>query len=253
MSVLNKPFESKYGFQSNGFSVDENGNISATSIVLETDTNTDAPPDYTITTVDNNSYVGINPSVVLMRSTTYIFELDLSATLRFAILDNNSLYSNGLRHSDGTFGINAQNKTTGRLFFTVPVTAPDTLYYGDSIRTLVGGTFQVVDPPGSFTTLDVSSNATFEDNVEIQGDLTIQGNVTFDEIVGVTATINPSSEILLKVNNGVIGTVNSSGLELTNIAVESGTITDVPTENTHITNKNYVDTRTTALAIALGS
>jgi hypothetical protein len=250
MSVLNKPFESKYGFQSTGFSVDADGNITANALTLATNAASTAPANNTISSVTGNDYVGIASTLQLTRSTTYIFDLNLPSTLRFAIFDSVApinLYNTGLSHSDGSFGVNAQNKTAGRLFFTLPANAPDTLYYGDSVRGLAIGTFNIVDPAGAFSTIDVSDLATFDTDVDIAGSLTV------GEIAGTDVTINPSNEIILSVNDGVIGTVSSTGLELTNITLEAGTITDVPTVNEHITNKQYVDTRSTALAIALGS
>lgn len=255
MSVLNKPFESKYGFKSNGFTVDESGNLSvtgnitATTITLIDSGDLATPSDYVVSSVNGTDYVGILSSIELKRNSTYIFELNLPTDLRFAIVDTNqtTLYSLGVKHSDGSFGLSAQNKTTGRLFFTVPPTAPDTLYYGDTVRGLTGGTLNITDPEGSFSTLTVSQSASFEDDLDIVGSLTV------GELTGTSVTINPTVEILLTVNGDTIGTVNSSGLDLTNIVVESGTITDAPTQDTHIANKKYVDTRATAFSIALGS
>jgi hypothetical protein len=249
MSVLNKPLESKYGFQSTGFSVDASGNITANALTLAVNVSSSTPANYTIAKL-NNTYAGIPNNITLSRSTTYIFDLTLG-TAHFAIStdsSSNELYSTGLSHSDGSFGVTAQNKSTGRIFFTVPTSAPDTLYFGDAINNnIVVGTFNIVNPAGVFNTLVVSDLATFESNADITGSLTV------GEIAGTDVTINPSNEIILSVNDGVIGTVSSTGLELTNITLEAGTITDVPTVNEHITNKQYVDTRSTALAIALGS
>jgi hypothetical protein len=255
MPVLNKPLESKYGFQSTGFSVDASGNITANALTLAVNVSSSTPANYTITKL-NNTYAGIPNDITLSRSNTYIFDLNLG-TAHFAIstdISGNVLYSNGLSHSDGSFGATAQNKSTGRIFFTVPANAPDTLYFGDTINNnIVVGTFNVVNPNGIFNTLVVSNLATFETDVDITGSLGISGLVTVDEITGTDVTINPSNEIILSVNDGVIGTVNSTGLELTNITLVSGSISDIPTVNEHITNKQYVDTRSTALAIALGS
>jgi hypothetical protein len=256
MSVLNKPFESKYGFQSTGFSVDASGNITANALTLAVNVSSSTPANYTITKSNNFSYLGIPSNIVLSRSTTYIFDLNLG-TAHFAIFtdtNSNDLFSIGVSHSDGSFGINAQNKSTGRIFFTVPTSAPDILYFSDGINNDIAAiTCNIVNPAGVFNTLVVSDLATFNADVDITGSLDISGLVTVDEITGTDVTINPSNEIILSVNDGVIGTISSTGLELTNITVEAGSITDAPTVNEHITNKQYVDTRSTALAIALGS
>lgn len=248
--AIKTAFESSYGFQSSGFFVDSAGNITANTVTTNVDL--DAPADFTVSTITGNSFVGISPTATLTRTATYVFDLELVDDLRFAILnpDQITLFNTGVRHSDGSVGSNAQNKTSGKLIFTVPINAPDTLFYGDSIRGIIGNSIQVVNPEGVFSaisiddTLSVNGIASFNDNVNIIGSLDVSGN---------DVILNPTNEIVLSVNDGVIATVNPSGLEITNINIESGNITDKPTENTHIANKQYVDATSTALAIALGS
>ena len=222
-------FGSGYGFQSNGFVVDEFGNITANAITTISE-DPSVLSDFTVSTNDGNTYIGLSSPTVLVRSTTYVFEINLVDNLRFAIIDEDqtTLYNSGVRYSDGSIGENAQNKSNGRLVFTVPATAPDTLYYGDTVRGIVGGSFQLINPAGVFSSLTVNETANFN---------TI-----------VVSEISNDSEIVLRVNNGTIATINSTGVEFA-----SGTITNTPTENTHITNKQYVDLKSTALAIALGS
>lgn len=74
-----------------------------------------------------------NPTLKLQRLKTYIIKLNNGTAHPFRIQSDNvfngTLYNDGLSHSDGTTGINAQEKIDGVLTFKVPKDAPDTLYY----------------------------------------------------------------------------------------------------------------------------
>ncbi len=74
-----------------------------------------------------------NPTLKLQRLKTYTITLNNGTNHPFRIQSDNvlngTLYSTGLSHSDGTTGVNAQEKIDGVLTFKVPEDAPDTLYY----------------------------------------------------------------------------------------------------------------------------
>lgn len=294
MAVINSPFESKYGFKGPGFSVDDAGNIIANSIITSTTPGDDTDTDFIDfnVTVDNNSfaiegYTGGNPSITLARQQTYTFAID-APILKFNILTGNAFdspfYNIGLSHSDGTTGEDAQNKISGSLRFSVPLNAPNTLYYADEIRNNFG-VINIVDPTGRFGTVDI--NSTVNSTSPTTGALTIAGGAGIEQDlfiggslnVGGTGITNLSSgnnleleavnEIILKVDGNKIGVVNENGFSTTiiNSTINNTTIGNTtpstavfteaqvqqsPASANSITNKTYVDSTALSLSIAFG-
>ena len=86
-TVANTPLKSKYGFSSNGFSVDANGNITARTLV-QTGANIDPgqPADFTVAENGGSTAwtlapsVGENPTITMSRGTSYIIDLSLTTT-----------------------------------------------------------------------------------------------------------------------------------------------------------------------------
>lgn len=295
MSVItNSPFDSKYGFKSPGFTVDASGNIIASSITLANENvDTTTPADFTITKSVNDfvfSTLGTNPTITLTRARTYIFDLNLS-DLTFGIYGENqtSLYSENLRHSDGTSGSAAQGKSSGRLVFTVPVSAPDTLYYGLFETGVIKGTFLIVDPEGTFSRVTINENIlstspttgslVVAGGVGIGGDLYIDGNLNVGG-TGIPNIISPTNLVIgannkidVQINSTLIGYVNNLG---STVPVHDTTVLDSSINNTvignvtpstaaftsatvdvvnspaSVANKQYVDITATSLAIAFG-
>lgn len=292
--IITSPLSSEYGFKSNGFTVDEEGNIVAKSITLSTNDDTvTTPADFTITQTGNDlvfASVGTNPDITVIRSEQFIFDITLSS-LNFTIYaeDQTSLYSTGLRHSDGTSGVNAQSKSSGRLVFTVPVNAPATLYYGSSTNSLILGSITIVDPIGVFSTvainstIDSSSVATgalvVAGGVGVAGALTIGTQITSPEIN--TDSITSSDILVLDAENNI--TVNNAGIMVGQITEDGSSIPVINTTvdnssingtsigdvlpstasfttatvttvsgTTSVTNKTYVDSTAIALSIAFG-
>ena len=289
MAVINAPFESKYGFKGPGFLVDELGNITATSIITSSaPTETDIV-DYTITENANafsfTTLSGDNPVLTLARSRSYKFSLILPI-LGFRIYqsDQTTLYNVGLAHSDGTTGANAQGKTTGTLSISLSVDAPDVLYYSNNEGTIFG-TINVVDPIGVFSTVNINStNAstssstgalTVAGGVGIAGDLYVAGSLNIDGI-GITSISSPtnleldaSNKIVVKIDGSTIGAIGAEGLSIpiTNTTINntvigdispstaaftSATVANLPTADSSVTNRQYVDSTALSLAIAFG-
>lgn len=292
--IINTPFSSEYGFKSNGFTVDEDGNIVATSITLSNDDDTVTTPADFVLTQSGNDLVfaseGTNPDIELTRSQSFIFDLTLT-NINFTIYgeDQISLFSIGLRHSDGTTGVNAQSKTSGRLVFNVPVNAPDTLYYGSSTNGVILGSLIISDPTGTFSTVNV--NATIQSTSTTTGALIVAGGVGVagsltvgDEIISPTINtdsisstdilvLDSQNKITVKHAGVTLGQIdaNGSSVPLVNTTVDdssinntsigsitpstasftSATVTTV-IGTTSVTNKTYVDSTATALAIAFG-
>ena len=292
MAVISTPLESKYGFKGPGFLVDEFGNISATSISTTTATNnafvdftvtensvTD-PTEYLIEEV-----TGDTPSITVSRSGSFTFFLTVP-NLGFNIYeeDQTTLYNIGLSHSDGTTGSNAQGKSSGTLIFSVPASAPALLYYGDTNRNIFG-TINIIDPLGSFSSVDINATTlatssstgalTVAGGVGIAGDLYVGGTLNIDGI-GITSISSPTNleleaanQIVVKIDGSVLGIINSEGSStpivnttINNTAIgeitpstaafTSATVANLPTVDTSITNKQYVDSTALALSIAFG-
>lgn len=294
MAVINSPFESQYGFKGPGFSVDGFGNIIANSISTST-TESDDPEFANFNVADiENQFVftqfsgATNPTIVLERQQTYSFALD-TPDLTFSIVTTNDaftteLYSQGLTHSDGTNGNESQNKTDGTLRFTVPINAPNTLYYTDTLRNNFG-IINIIDPVGLFSSVTIKETApstssstgalTVAGGVGIAGDLYVAGSFNIDG-VGVTSITSPTNLELEAVNNIVvsidgnkIGVIDPNGLNIpvvdtsinnTTIGLTtpaeakftSASIDSLPINESSVTNKQYVDSTALSLSIAFG-
>lgn len=278
------PFRSEYGFSSPSFTVDTDGNIVANSITLTTAADgSTSVVDFEVTWSGSgfliDGYVGVNPSIELARNRTYRFSLDTASIGFYIETIDGSDYNTGLIHSDGDRGEDAQGKVTGILQFTVPTNAPDILKYSDGSAVI--GLINVIDPIGTFST--VSVNSLTNSTNPITGALKVAGGVGIEKSLYVGELINThdiesdsslnivaANEIKLVISDSsVIGTVDTSGLSIpiTNSTINNtvignttpaaGTFTTAqvnnsPTNSTDVTNKNYVDTQVTALAIAFG-
>lgn len=281
------PFESDFGFTSPGFIVDEFGNITARSIstVIIDDEATNIV-DYTIT--DNGTEFlfsglsGGNPSITLVRGTTYRFQLNLT-NFRFFLFreDGISDYNLGLLHSDGDRGSAALGKTTGLLSITVPqtYTSEDVIIYSNEQQTVTGN-FNLQYPTGVFGELTsnagIASTSATTGTLKVDGGVGITGDVFIDgelNLAGVgipklTSLTNlefdAKNKIIIKIDNTKLGEINSSALEIplanstinnttiSNSQLENTTVAAKPTVNNEVANKIYVDDTVTALAIALG-
>lgn len=290
--AVKSPFESLYGFKGPGFTVDAEGNIIANSIITSDSPSSSTPSDFvdfTVTEVEDDflidNYEGTNPTITIARQTVYSFSLDVPGN-RFAIYDSDqsSYFSTGLTHSDGTTGDEAQVKTEGTLRFAVPISAPNVLYYGDIGKTTFG-IINVIDRAGQFGNLSVTANTqstsattgslTVTGGAGITGDLFIGGslNIAGTGVSDLTSTTNLSlgaaNKVIFKIDGTKIGEVNSSGLstsiidsEINNTTIgnsipssaafTSATVNDNPETQLGVTNKGYVDSTATALAIAFG-
>lgn len=296
-TIVNSPFRSEFGFESTGFVVDEEGNISAKSITLvedggETPVTPDPtlPADRTFEEVGGNfritGNVTDNPTFIVFRTRTTTIDLDLTGLTFNIFTDDNfdTFYSTGLIHDSGDIGDDAQGKQTGRLAWTVPLDAPDTLYYANADGT-VSGTITVQNAPSAFSEVDITGTTaststttgalTVAGGVGIQGDLNLGGelNIQGIGIPVVSSTTNLDLEagnaIVVRINDVLLGEIKSTGSEIpvnnttidnttigattpSTAAFTSATVTNTASSRNDVTNKNYVDKTATALAITFG-
>lgn len=257
MPVINNlPFESKYGFKSPSFTVDELGNINATSITLVSSSGLDTISDFIVTEViddvaGNNgfSFVGfldLNPVINLQRTKTYFFSIDTpELTFSFYELLTDEIYTTGVTHSDGSRGSDAKEKSSGIYTFRVPADAPDSLTYRGRVgpNDFIQGQITISDPDGIFGTVDITTDTNSTDAVT--GALTVAGGVGIakDLFVGdgifanaltlnsliqtpaiesnTTLDLSSNSRIIFKIDSSTIGFIDGLG---TTIPVNSTTI-----------------------------
>ena len=249
-------FFSDYGFNSPNFSVDQNGNISANSIILNVDT-TKVLIDFSITDDENSNYiindsVETNPPITLAKGRTYLLSLALTTT-GFYILEEDQFteYIQGLTHDTGATGTAAQGKLEGTLSITIPTNFDnDILYYTNSNRTFYG-IINVVDPIGLFSSLSVTNTdnstskttgtAIISGGVGVGKNLSIGGNLIFDNSTPVVIdssadlTIVVANNLSLENEEGTIGVINSTGstiplvnTSIDNSSINNSTINDTP-------------------------
>jgi len=292
-TLVNTPFRSKYGFESTGFEVDSLGNISAKSISLVDATevpDSDLPADNAFSEVGGNFRLSgnatDNPGFTVFRTKTVTIDLDLT-TLNFNIYSDagfTTLYSLGLTHDSGDTGVDVQGKTSGRIAWTVPLEAPDTLYYANTAGT-VSGAITIENAPSAFSEVDITSTIaststttgalTVAGGAGIAGDLNLGGNLNIQGI-GIPALssstnldLSAGNKIVVKINDVLLGSIGATGSALPVVdttinnttigsttpataAFTSATVSSEPTANSGIANKQYVDRTAVALAIAFG-
>ena len=140
MAVINSPFESQYGFKAPGFSVDNEGNITATSIITSAAPSESDVVDFVVGELNNAftivGYAASNPTITIARAGSYKFGLTVP-NLGFTIYSAlpSTKYNTGLVYQDSTTGADAQGKLTGTLTFNVALGTPDVLYFGTLLAT----------------------------------------------------------------------------------------------------------------------
>jgi len=118
-----------------------------------------------------------NPTLTLVRGNTYVFQLSLTGPFPFYIktiasLGNVNLYSTGVQNNGAI---------TGSVTFTVPQSAPNTLYYAAGNQVNMQGTINIVDPinpigPGFWIQTDPGVN----------GKIPSTPNISSRDVLGVT-------------------------------------------------------------------
>ena len=266
----------------------------------------------------------------MTRGSAYVFNLILRTTnqagqtlgnLTFNIVQADSggytAYDSGVTHlstdqATKKEGSEAQGLFSGKVTFTVPTNAPNTLYYADGDNNPIG-TLTIIDPTitgvGSFSSILTTGNITAQgENAVItlsptgssgtvvinpsnggtisNMDITAQRLTALDNVTlsGTNADIRiapTGSAGTLMVNPAAGGTIDNMNIGVTtpgivktnSLTATAGTINNTvigdttpttaeftsakvqatPTLKTNVANKRYVDSRATALAIALGS
>jgi len=124
-----------------------------------------------------------NPSLKLYRGQTYNFDISTQG-LPFTIKTVRSLSSDYLYND----GVSAQNVESGTVTFTVPINAPDLLYYGSANDINVFGEFKIYNISEN-TSINVDADFIgkktyiFEDGTKLSNGMKVnfRGNVTPDK------------------------------------------------------------------------
>lgn len=279
-TIVNSPFRSEYGFESAGFVVDEEGNISAKSITLVEDDepvdpgvpDTDLPADRIFTDVSGNfritGNVTDNPNFIVFRTKTTTIDLELD-NLTFNIYEDDAFttfYSIGLAHDSGDSGDDAQGKQTGRLAWAVALSAPDTLYYANADGS-ISGTISVQNAPSAFSEVDITGTTpstsidtgalTVVGGVGIQGDLNLGGelNIQGIGIPAVSSTTNLDLEagnaIVVRINDVLLGEIKSTGIEIpvNNTTIENTTIGAITPSTAAFSTATLTKTATSSIDV----
>ena len=235
--------------------------------------------------LDQSLHVSNNPPITVFRTRAVTIDLDLTS-LSFNIVtdDKTTFFSTGLVHDSGTSGAGAQGKSDGRLSWTVPVSAPDTLYYANADGTIFG-TINIENAPSAFSEIEISGTTastssttgalTVAGGVGIAGDLYVAGSLNIDGI-GITSIssstnleLEAANQIVVKVDGNTVGVVKSTGSALpivdttinntvignttpSTAVFTSAAVTNLPTVANSVTNKEYVDGTAIAFSIAFG-
>lgn len=270
-TLINTPFRSKYGFESTGFNVDEDGNIFAKSLVLADEEpeipDTDLPADRLFEEIDGNFRIANNsadnPAFTVFRTRTTTIDLDLD-NLTFNIFtdtDFSTFFSTGVTHDSGDSGDNAQGKQTGRIAWNVPLTAPDTLYYANTDGS-VFGIINIQNAPSAFSQVDITGTTASTDSttgaltvaggVGIEGDLNLGGELNLQSIRTLTVMSETNLEleadnaIIVRIDDVLLGEINSTGFEIpiNNTTIENTSIGTVSPSSAAFTSATVTNTAT---------
>lgn len=285
-TTVNTPLRSDYGFKSPSFTVDSAGNITATTLTLSVNSEeagVAADIDF-VESAGNFRFDGQatnQPTITVFRNQTTTIDLAFT-TLTFNIFSNTgsqTLYSNGIRHSDSTVGASAQNKSTGRLTWTLPLDAPNTLYYGNATGT-VFGVINVLDQARNFSNVSITdttaSTSITTGALKVSGGLgvvgatNIGGTMSVANMISATGGItgdlkgsvfsDDSTMLIDSVAGKIVGPINNSTIDNTTIGATTpatasfttATLSGAVSGLTAVPNKKYVDETSTAFAIAFG-
>lgn len=204
MAITFNPFYSKYGFNSPGFSVDTEGNITVKSITSEVPIVEDnaGGVEEIFTVSDSGGSFEINgtasnPTLTLTKQKTYQFNISLAGAFTWSIrTSQGNDYETGITFVDDNgvtiTGPLAHNNASGTMTWVIPSNAPSGIYYSNQDGS-VTGTIDLVEPTitgeGSFTSLLVTGTSEFRDQVDINALLSVTGKIaTTNTTQSTTAT-----------------------------------------------------------------
>lgn len=204
--VTGSEFRSDFGFSSPSFTVDSLGNLSARSITTIDDDTAEDIFDFVITDDEGGDLLvegkeDTFPSLTLAKTQSYKIQIDLDNTsIFFYQEDEETFYTDGLRHSSGEQGASAQGQSGG--FYTVNIPAgysQEVIYYTNELGITLGE-ISVVDPEGVFSSVEITGEN--ESTGINSGALTVKGGV------GVEGALNANS---ITVDSIALNTISSNG------------------------------------------
>jgi len=225
MAITYNPFYSKYGFNSPGFSVDSEGNITVKSITSEIpiDAGQDAggvEQIFDISTSGGSFEIdgtATNPTITLTKQKTYQFNVDLSGAFTWSIrtsLGND--YETGITFvnddGDTLTGSQAHNNSSGTMTWVIPSNAPSGMYYSN-VDGSIRGDIVLLEPTitgeGSFTSLLVTGTTELRDQVDINALLSVSGVISSTNTT--QSTTSTSGALLVAGGVGIVKNLNVGG------------------------------------------
>lgn len=177
-------------FSSNGTSVFEIGSDSFSNKKIFTVTNSGSSA-YSFTGVGTGeSSANSNPTLYLTRGETYTFSINASGHPFYINTVNGTGTGNQFAN-----GVSGQGTQVGDLVFTVPMNAPDKLYYNCSVHSSMNGTIHI---PSVTSSVGGSSANTFS-TINIAGQDSIFAEAAGDTLTfvagaGVTLTSDSAAD-----------------------------------------------------------
>lgn len=218
MPVTQAPFESKFGFNSPNFSVDQDGNVVVSSLVIAPQSG-----EQGILNVDNIRVKGVQlieggeSSTISLGDQITQSNLETLGTLQFLNIDGDFTISEGstpyFSVLDGVVNIESSSNI-GRI---------DNMEIGLS-----------TPRAASFSSVNIGPG-------DSAGELSVQGN-----IIG-------TADFELDNNARIEGYMRSGSVETELLTSDNISINNLPTDISHATRKDYVDSRVIAFSVAFGA
>lgn len=241
--ITGTEFRSDFGFSSPNFSVDSSGNLTASSITTQSDSNT---TDVDIKIFDDENGVvfiedreGIYPSFSVAKTKTTVIEIDLDIVELFFLKENKQDFlDQGIRHNSGDSGSDAQGKSSGLYFLNLPADySENTIFYTDRSQTFFGE-ISVIDPVGIFSTVEITGDADSE--TPLQGALTVSGGLGVGKSISVGETVETPSVITSDIssednlNINITNRISILGSDSSIVGIIDDAGTDLPIKDTSI-------------------
>jgi len=190
MTITTNPFYSKYGFNSPGFSVDSDGNITVKSITSEVPIvdNNAGGAEQTFEVRDSGGSFEIdgtaqNPKITLTKTKTYEFDIVLTGAFTWSIrTSQGNDYETGVTFVDANgntlTGTSAHNNAEGTMTWVIPSNAPSGMYYSN-VDGSVTGEIELLEPEitgeGNFTQLLVTGQTELRGLTTVNARMDISG------------------------------------------------------------------------------
>jgi hypothetical protein len=224
MTITTNPFYSKYGFNSPGFSVDSDGNITVKSITSEVPIvdNNAGGAEQTFEVRDSGGSFEIdgtaqNPKITLTKTKTYEFDIVLTGAFTWSIrTSQGNDYETGVTFVDANgntlTGTSAHNNAEGTMTWVIPSNAPSGMYYSN-VDGSVTGEIELLEPEitgeGNFTQLLVTGQTELRGLTTVNARMDISGILNADNTT--QSTLPTNGALIVDGGVGIVKNLNVGG------------------------------------------